>query len=132
MNSLSFYDSIPLYDSVSRKVGVARAPPLEALSHSGSIKIKGVNNTHNASMECSIPWKSDGPYWASMRDEADSDHDSAVYAELDKSSRGDTSEGGTPKHPREVPTLSGTLGSEYSVNLNNEGHENGEDVYTHV
>lgn len=130
MNSLSFYDSIPLYDSVSRKVGVARAPPLEALSHSGSIKIKGLTSL---SGDCPIPWKSDGPYWANMREEADSDHDSAVYAELDKSSRADTSEGGTPKHPRgEVPNLSGNVESEYSVNLNTQDAEKNGDVFTHV
>ena len=31
LNSFSFYDSIPIYDSISRKGGVARALPVDTM-----------------------------------------------------------------------------------------------------
>ncbi len=78
-----------------------------------------------------LPWHvKEPPYWANH--EFESDHDSAIYAELDKHSRGGVSDGGTPRtrSPTRRATPNGEGPPGYSVHL--KPVEKEEDVYTHV
>jgi hypothetical protein len=90
LNSLSFYDSIPMYESIGRRGGVARAPRLE--QDVPKSKAKTGNKTGEKV-------EGESPYWTSIQapiTEHDSDHDSAIYAELDKHSAEGSSQIGTP------------------------------------
>lgn len=70
-----------------------------------------------------------GPYWATLQLEAESDHDSAIYAELDKQSRGEHSEG--VDTPSTLQRRGGEESTEedFAVQLQNSEEE---DIYTHV
>ena len=137
LSSLSFYDSIPLYDSIGHKGGVARAPPV--VSHRGGVArappVGGDRNGNGKASDSSqclsgskcMPWKSDGPYWTNLHaDLVDSDHDSAVYAEIDRQSREVLSELGSPA------TLRGDSPVTYSVSLDTHGEVSQNYISTHV
>ena len=93
-----------MYESIGRRGGVARCPPLKDGKNEAKEKKNGTygNGTNNV--------MSESPYWTNIQQqqphndthqhqrsnasvEQDSDHDSAIYAELDKhsvaSSRGE-------------------------------------------
>ncbi len=69
ISSLSFYDSIPLYNSVGRKGGVPRAPATRMDSSSG----KG---------------KRSAPYWTDPNMTVNSDVHTSLYAELNPLANG--------------------------------------------
>ena len=92
LNSLSFYDSIPMYESIGRRGGVARAPKPQDQKAS---KTKGNAKSNSKKDEGE---NKESLYWTNIQvsKEHDSDHDSAIYAELDKHSAGEGSQSGTP------------------------------------
>ena len=74
------------------------------------------------------------PFWTPTPDLMESDHDSAIYAELDKQSRGAVSDDGAqlgeaPSTARTTPNGEGPPG--YSLHLKPTDPKN-EDIYTHV
>ena len=79
-----------MYESIGRRGGVARAPPVEPTPNPKTCS-PGKNTKDIRPAE--------GPYWTSIQQpEHDSDHDSAIYAELDKqSSKAASSNAGTPQ-----------------------------------
>ena len=86
LNSLSFYDSIPLYDSIGRK---GLPPSMSVPLPPGSPNHHGIYNMGMVGSRVASPGmdsKDSAPYWTSIHD-IESDHDSAIYAELDKQSR---------------------------------------------
>ncbi|CAH1798970.1 unnamed protein product [Owenia fusiformis] len=128
LNSLSFYDSIPLYDSVGRKT-----VPQGMQEHHG---------VYNVGMANMVPAQAQGPYdtapkppgwkdWGSQ--EGGSDKDSAVYAELsDKQSRGGRSEAeDTPDRSRK-PRKEHHDDLDSGVSLKVPKERSLDDVYTHV
>ena len=84
LNSLSFYDSIPLYDSMGHRTGgVARAAQ-HVQETNLNLGAQPKSKTNGVACSKSDQGRRSGPYWANLQPELDSDHDSAVYAELDK------------------------------------------------
>ncbi len=140
LNSLSFYDSIPLYDSIGRKAAsqmlrlppppvdqprvCALPPPPEGPPQ--GLDPKRLNGWNHMSDQ--------PPFWTPTPD-PESDHDSAIYAELDKQSRGAASEEGAqleespPNAARKTPNGEGPPG--YSLHLKPTDPKS-EDIYTHV
>ena len=144
LNSLSFYDSIPLYDSVGRRSGttmlrlpdVSRPVPMASGSSVGSEKAGTLpsDHPHNNSLSqlnvkgLTWPKCERGPCYTSTVD-PESDQDSAIYAELDKQSRGATSEDTLSPKTGTTPNGEGPPG--YAVHLKHTPM-NKEDIYTHV
>ncbi|KAK2163033.1 hypothetical protein LSH36_87g06063 [Paralvinella palmiformis] len=62
LNSLSFYDSIPLYDSIGRNGGVARAPPIGDDIKINTKSLEGAQYIAGSKLV-----KSDGPYWTNIQ-----------------------------------------------------------------
>ena len=144
LNSLSFYDSIPLYDSVGRRSGttMVRLPGLTVPAAGGNLSDKGRVCTLPSEQSQttprppsqldvkSLPWKSGTSTPWTPSPEPETDRDSAIYAELDKHSRGGaTSEETLSPVPRTTPNGEGPPG--YAVHLKHTP-VNKEDIYTHV
>ena len=133
LNSLSFYDSIPLYDSIGRRTGASRSPTLVSDPPAGLCNPGLHAAAHGHVLDPKrLPWSGkEQSYWSSNAHELESDHDSAIYAELDKNSRSGPSDADTPRTrspARRTPNGEGPPG--YSVNLKHADKE--EDIYTHV
>ena len=152
LNSLSFYDSIPMFDSVGRKAGMgisnaaveqspegggATAEPTTATTANGVLSKKlenteekassGVGDTGASEDAPPNPWKVDnGPYWTGPSGDGDSDQDSAVYAELDKQSNKE----GQHDANSNKEELDDEPPPTYAVQLKT--NDKNEDVYTHV
>ena len=132
LNSLSFYDSIPLYDSIGRKAGTTtvQVQPNEEVPPEQQNGLCNVAAETSSQIDAQIldpnnlQWdrneSDDGALSWAPTNEGDSDHDSAIYAELDKPN--------TPKLPTVVPTGEGPPG--YSLHLTTT--DKNEDIYTHV
>ena len=122
LNSLSFYDSIPLYDSIGRNGGVPRAPPV---GDDMKINSKSLDAGHYVIGSKQV--KSDAPYWTTIHAEFDSDHDSAVYAELDRQSRDGLNDLSSPTSLHAADTS-----VSYSVSLDTTSDTCRDDISTHV
>ncbi len=132
LNSLSFYDSIPLYDSIGRRTGASRSPTLISDPPSGLDNPGPHSVAHGHVLDPKrLAWTSKDPtYWGPSQ-EIESDLDSAIYAELDKNSRSGPSDVDTPRTTsptRRTPNGEGPPG--YALHLKH--NDKDEDIYTHV
>ena len=150
LNSLSFYDSIPLYDSIGRKTGAAVA----ARSNEGADVTSGEGHPTSGGKDAGsatpasaaddtaqvldpkrLVWagpkitEEDGPAAASWTPSSgvESDHDSTIYSELEKPMAAKTPSV-PPVPPRTLPNGEGPPG--YSLHL--ASVDKNEDIYTHV
>ena len=148
LNSLSFYDSIPIYDSVGRRGRVPGSRPHTPLEHSFPLQSLSTQN---------LDWTQQSvqpPYWSTMTSESlqgESDHDSAIYAEVESQSRVAAAGCHTPSQRGSRATRTSTFttpasGSTHKINphhrdiirpqqafsLRLKAQQGQEDIYTHV
>ena len=146
LNSLSFYDSIPIYESVGRRGGMSKSAPHTPPGQTFPLQSLSTQNL-NWTQQSMQPH-----YWStvtseSLQNEADSDHDSAIYAEVESQSRVDRMGQHTPtqRGSRATRTTTFTTPSsghgnhhrdiirpQQAFSLRLKTHPGQEDIYTHV